>query len=138
MAKICQIPSFYSLKRWPDFLKGSCNACRFLYVIQFYIANGFYVAIDFHGGQGQIETDRQIVANQTIFAANWLSLLTSIQSLPTYNQYLKGISLLRFLHLLPNPTPIHNRYLCIPSPLPPPLPPPLPTTNPPTTRAVLP
>jgi hypothetical protein len=64
--------------------------CRFLYVIQYYIANGFYVAIDFHGGQGQIETDRQIVSNPQIFAQNWLALLTAIQSLPTYQQYLKG------------------------------------------------
>jgi hypothetical protein len=63
---------------------------RFLYVIQFYIANGFYVAIDFHGGLGEIETDRIIVANQTLFSENWLALLKAIQSLPTYQQYLKG------------------------------------------------
>lgn len=31
-----------------------------------------------------------IVANQTLFAQNWLGLLGAIQSLPTYNQYLKG------------------------------------------------
>ncbi len=68
--------------------------CRFLYVIQFYIANGFYVAIDFHGGLGEIETDRIIVANQTLFSENWLALLKAIQSLPTYQQYLKGEPLL--------------------------------------------
>lgn len=57
--------------------------CRFLYVIQFYIGNGFYVAIDFHG-QGDGETDRQIVANSTIFQSNWIGLLTAIQSLPKW------------------------------------------------------
>ena len=38
----------------------------------------------------RFETDRQIVSNPQIFAQNWLALLTAIQSLPTYQQYLKG------------------------------------------------
>lgn len=66
-------------------------ACRFLFVIQFYIANGFYVAIDFHGGQGQIETDRQIVANPTLFQENWLGLLRALQALPTYQENIRGM-----------------------------------------------
>ena len=57
---------------------------RFLWVVQFFIGNGFYVALDYDGGQGQIELDRQVVANQTLFAQNWLGLLTAFQSLPTW------------------------------------------------------
>ena len=57
---------------------------RFLWVVQFFIGNGFYVAIDYHGGQGNIELDRQVVANQTLFAQNWLGLLSAFQSLPTW------------------------------------------------------
>lgn len=64
---------------------------RFLFVIQFYIANGFYVAIDYHAGAGGIEADRQIVSNPALFQQNWLALLSAIQSLPTYQTNLKGM-----------------------------------------------
>ena len=64
--------------------------CRFLFVIQFYIANGFYVAIDYHAGQGQIETDRQVVSDPALFEENWVGLLRAIQSLPTYQENIRG------------------------------------------------
>ena len=64
--------------------------CRFLFVIQFYIANGFYVAIDYHAGQGQIETDRQVVSDPALFQENWVGLLRAIQSLPTYADNIRG------------------------------------------------
>ena len=64
--------------------------CRFLYVIQYYVGNGFYVLIDYHAGLGLIEVDRRIVSNQTIFAQNWLSLLDALRSLPSYAEQLQG------------------------------------------------
>ena len=79
------------------FLSADC-ICRFLYVIQYYIGNGFYVAIDYHAGLGQVESDRQTVSNPSVFQANWLALLTAIQSLSTYETQIKGKSTcLKFL-----------------------------------------
>lgn len=65
---------------------------RFLYVLQFYIANGFYVVLDYHAGSGHIETDRQVVANCPILQRNWLALLVAIQSLEVYAAHIKGES----------------------------------------------
>ena len=48
------------------------------------------MAIDFHGGQGQIETDRQIVSNPALFEQNWVALVAAIQSLPTFQQNIRG------------------------------------------------
>ena len=51
--------------------KASANTrflCRFLYVIQYYVGNGFYVAIDYHAGLGGVELDRQVVASKDIFS----------------------------------------------------------------------
>ena len=67
-----------------------------LFVIQFYIANGFYVAIDFHG-QGLIEVDSQVVSDTDLFKENWLRLLKIIQSLPTYDEHIRGNLLVLFL-----------------------------------------
>ena len=63
--------------------------CSLLFVIQFYIANGFYVAIDFHG-QGLNDVDCQVVSDTDLFIENWLRLLKNIQSLPTYDEHIKG------------------------------------------------
>lgn len=73
--------------------------CRFLYVIQYYIGNGFYVVIDYHAGLGAIESDRQTVSNPSIFQANWQALLTAIQSLPTYQTNIKGRNFLQISRL---------------------------------------
>ena len=66
------------------------GVCRFLYVIQFYVANGFYVALDYHAGSGFIETDRKAVSDPRLFKQNWLALLIALQSLKSYESHLKG------------------------------------------------
>ena len=61
-------------------------------MLQFYIANGFYIVLDYHAGSGHIETDRQIVADEHVFKRNWLALMISIQSLAPYQEHIKGES----------------------------------------------
>ena len=67
------------------------QACRFLYVIQYYVASGFHVALSYHAGSNRIESDRQIVADCPTFQQNWLSLLIALQSLSSYEKCIKGI-----------------------------------------------
>ena len=69
--------------------EGPVLGHRFLWVIQFYVGNGFYVAIDFHG-QGSSTVDQTIVSTPAVFQQNWIALATAIKSLPTYDTYLKG------------------------------------------------
>jgi hypothetical protein len=67
---------------------GTCNAdlpnttayARFLYVVRFLTANGFYVVIDNH-----LSFDNTAVTNTAQWIAWWKQLLTDIAAVPSSN-----------------------------------------------------
>ena len=48
--------------------------CRFLYIIQYFVGNGFYVVLD--NQIGQYTEDQTIMSNPALLAQNWVNLFT--------------------------------------------------------------
>ena len=67
---------------------------RFLWVIQFYVGNGFYVAIDFHPLAGDPNPN-----NTELFVQNWRTLWQAIVGLPTFEQHLKCVCCPEYLEI---------------------------------------
>ena len=57
---------------------GSCLSelllCRFLYIVQYFVGNGFYVVLD--NQIGQFTEDQTIMSNPALLAQNWVNLYT--------------------------------------------------------------
>lgn len=80
----------------PGSQPGRCNAylpggtstmARFLWVVQYFVANGFYVLADYHPEPGNTEP---VVESVDMFAHNWLQLWSGLSCLPNYQKDLQG------------------------------------------------
>lgn len=60
---------------------------RFLWVVQYFVANGFYVLADYHPEPGNTEP---VVESVDMFAHNWLQLWSGLSCLPNYQKDLQG------------------------------------------------
>ena len=57
---------------------------RFFWVVQYAVGQGFYVTIDFHFEQEDLQN------NATRFAGEWTRLWKDLTALPYYSKYLSG------------------------------------------------
>jgi hypothetical protein len=60
---------------------------RFLWVIQYFVANGFYVVVDYHPEPGNMEPVTDSVG---VYTNNWLMLWAGLTCLPSYEDELQG------------------------------------------------
>lgn len=60
---------------------------RFMWVVQYFVANGFYVLIDYHPEPGNTEP---VTESVDMFANNWLRLWSGLTCLPNYQKDLQG------------------------------------------------
>lgn len=66
---------------------GASTMARFLWVVQFFVANGFYVLIDYHPEPGNVEP---ITDSVETYTHNWLKLWTGLTCLPNWGKELQG------------------------------------------------
>lgn len=60
---------------------------RFLWVVQYFVANGFYVVVDYHPEPGNTEPVTDSVG---VYTNNWLMLWAGLTCLPNYEEELRG------------------------------------------------
>jgi hypothetical protein len=67
---------------------------RFLWTIQYFVAQGFYVALDYHPyyleSDWQLITEDSTVGLPKLFATKWTDLLKSLKALPVWADHLRG------------------------------------------------
>ena len=66
---------------WCVVSQHSCP-CRFLFMIQYFVGNGFYVILD--NQIGQYTEDQTIMSNPALLAQNWVNLYTVSQCFDSY------------------------------------------------------
>ena len=66
---------------------GASTLARFLWVVQYFVANGFYVLVDYHPEPGNVEPVTETVEG---FSNNWLRLWTAMSCLPNWDKELQG------------------------------------------------
>lgn len=80
----------------PGSQPGRCNAylpsgvstlARYLWVVQYFVAEGFYVLVDYHPEPGNTEP---VTDSVDVFANNWLRLYTAFTCLPNWDKELQG------------------------------------------------
>ncbi|CAL5222447.1 g4812 [Coccomyxa viridis] len=102
----------YSAKKFPAFKplgNGMCNSDlpndstlnRYLFVIQHYVSQGFYVLVDYHAYPG----DTTVASGALV--SDWKTLWTAITALPTFASELAGRV---FLDLINEPDGINVRW----------------------------
>jgi hypothetical protein len=60
---------------------------RFLWVVQYFVANGMYVLVDYHPEPGNAEPVTESVG---VFSNNWLRLWSGLTCLPNFKTSLQG------------------------------------------------
>lgn len=66
---------------------GTSTMARFLWVVQYFVANGFYVLIDYHPEPGNVEP---VTESVDMFTGNWLRLWAGLSCLPNFQEELQG------------------------------------------------
>lgn len=66
---------------------GASTLARYLWVVQYFVANGFYVLVDYHPEPGNIEPVTESVET---FKNNWLRLYEGLACLPNWDKELQG------------------------------------------------
>uniref|UniRef100_A0A383W3T8 Glycoside hydrolase family 5 domain-containing protein n=1 Tax=Tetradesmus obliquus TaxID=3088 RepID=A0A383W3T8_TETOB len=84
---------------------GRCNAyvpntgnvlSRYLWVVQYFVANGFYVVMDYH--PHGIDLEPGVLETEQNFASAWLRVWKALTCLPNYEKDIKGRVLLDVLN----------------------------------------
>jgi hypothetical protein len=80
---------------------GTSTMARFLWVVQYFVANGFYVLVDYHPEPGNAEP---VTDSVQVYSNNWLRLWAGLSCLPNYKQELQGRVFLDLLNGEPGTT----------------------------------
>jgi hypothetical protein len=60
---------------------------RLLWVVQYFVANGMYVLLDYHPEPGNVEP---VTESVDMFSNNWLRLWSGLTCLPNFKEDLQG------------------------------------------------
>lgn len=75
-----------------DYVPNDSVMTRFLWTIQFFVANGFYVLLDYHP-EKHMDTahpEYNIMMDKQAYVSHWVNLWCHVMALPNWEQHLKG------------------------------------------------